>query len=138
MSCGQHCKCNSCDFDFHNGHSHHSGFSQMLCVACLTAFALPTESPWGARLGELIVVHRLVREVEVTHKKKPPRITYRLEASDEFVIAESAGEWGVAYPITHIICPHCGRKGTMALDFFHGQTCPKCRLGTLDCCEVMY
>jgi hypothetical protein len=110
----------------------------MLCLACLTEFALPTESPWGPRVGELIVVHRLVREVEVFHKKKPPRITYRLEASDEFLIAESAGEWGVDYPVGHMICPHCEREGTMALDFVHGQLCPKCRLGVVDRCEVQY
>lgn len=138
MSFGQHCACNSCDFVFYSGHSHHAGYNEMLCLACLTEFALPTESLWGPQVGELIMVHRLVWERKVVHKKKPPRFTARLEPTDEFLIAESAGEWGIHYPIDHLICPHCQRVGSMALDFAHGQGCPKCDGGIVECGQLTY
>jgi hypothetical protein len=58
MGMGQHCKCHLCDFDFWSGHSHHGGNSRVLCKACLAEFVLPTESPCGPQIGELIVLQK--------------------------------------------------------------------------------
>lgn len=138
MGMGQECQCKSCALMFLSGHSHHEGYSSILCKACVTEFALPTRSAWGPSIGELVLLHKLVREVKVHHKKKPPEITYRLEPTDEFVIAESAGEWGVIYPVSHMVCPNCESKGTMMLDFEDGQSCPKCGDGVMQCCEIEY
>lgn len=138
MGFGQYCKCRSCEFEFHGGHSHHEGKSWALCKVCLAEYALPTESPWGPRIGELIVLHKKIRESKRRHKKKPARVSYSYLATDEFLIAESAGEWGVNYPSEHLVCPCCESRGSMVLDFEDGQACPICHDGVLNCIAVQY
>jgi hypothetical protein len=138
MGMGQHCKCHLCEFDFWSGHSHHEGNSHVLCKVCLAEFVLPTESPWGPRIGELIVLHKMLRESTTFHKKKPPRTSFSYEPTGEFLIAESAGEWGVNYPMAHIVCPCCENIDSMVLDFEDGQHCPKCSDGILHCSAVEY
>ncbi len=135
----QHCKCDACDFEFSSGHSHHSGNSWALCTACLTDFALITESFWGPAVGELIVLQKVETVTKFNHKKKPPVVTYLYEPTDEFLIVEkSAGEYGVDYPTAHIVCPCCGLHDSLALDFTDQQACPKCKVGHLSCCSVIY
>ena len=132
------CHCQSCSFSFASGHSHHVGYSWALCTACMTDFVLPTENAWGPRIGEMIVLHKALRISTTTHKQKPPLITFNLEPTEEFLIAESAGEWGVTYPMEHMICPCCGSKGEMAQDFENGRHCPRCRDGILMCDLIEY
>lgn len=135
---GKNCKCHLCEFVFQSGHSHHEGNSCVLCKVCLAEFALPTESPWGPRIGELVVLHKILRTSKIYHKKKAPRLSVSYEATDEFLIAESAGEWGVNYPVAHMVCPSCANSGSMVLDFEDGQQCPKCGEGVLTCSAVEY
>ena len=138
MVMAQHCRCRRCAFDFFSGHSHHLGYSCALCTACLSEFALPTQSAWGPRPGELIVLHKLLRTFDVYHKKKPPRVHIHLEPTEEFLIAERAGEWGAYYPTAHLVCPCCQREGTIVLDLDGAQPCPKCSEGSLECWQIDY
>jgi len=138
MGMGQHCQCRLCEFVFQSGHSHHEGNSMVLCKVCLAEYALPTESPWGPRINELIVLHKVIRESKFHHKKKPPRVVFHFVATDEFLIAESAGKWGVNYPTEHMKCPCCESSGSMVLGFEDGQICPKCGDGVLECVVVEY
>jgi hypothetical protein len=138
MGMGQDCKCQLCEFQFQSGHSHHEGNSSVLCEVCLAEYALPTESPWGPRIGEIIFLYKVVRASKPHSKKKPPGAFFSYVSTDEFLIAESAGEWGVNYPIGHMVCPCCENKGSLVLDFEDGQHCPRCRDGVLKCCLVEY
>lgn len=138
MGMGQYSKCHLCQFEFWGGHSHHAGHSAALCVMCLTEFVLPTANPWGPEINELIVLHKVLRASKIQHKKKPPLISYSYQPTDEFLITESAGKWGVNYPIAHMVCPCCKGKGTLVLDFEDGQHCPKCRDGVLKFLAVTY
>lgn len=138
MGMGQRSECNLCEFVFFSGHSHHTGVSGAVCTSCLTEFALPTQSSWGPEIGEMIFLNQVVRDLKARHKKRPPIVTYRYEPTDEFLIAESAGAWGVVYPISHIRCPCCQKSGSLVLDFKEGQDCPKCHDGVLHCGQVLY
>jgi hypothetical protein len=104
---------------------------------CLAEFALPTEGPWGPQIGELVVLHKMRRTSKIYHKKKVPRMSVSYEATGAFLIAESAGEWGVN-PVAHMVCPCCANSGSMVLDFEDGQQYPKCGEGVLTCSAVEY
>lgn len=138
MGMGQHCVCNACDFEFSSGHSHHCGCSFAVCVACLDEFSLPTRSFWGPEIGELVILNKVNKVVTYRHKKKPPITTLTFEPTEEFLIAVSAGEWGVNYPIDHMCCPSCKRIGVIAIDFEDQRPCPKCRTGIIECSSVTY
>ncbi len=137
---GQRCQCNHCDFQFMAGHSHHAGASFAICLHCLTEFSLPTESPWGPAVGELIQLFQVHREWKVRHKKKPPVCQFRFEPTNEYLLAEpsGAGWFNVIYPIDTLTCPSCQQLHTLVLDFDDGASCPKCKQGTLQCHEVIY
>jgi hypothetical protein len=99
---------------------------------------LPTKSHWGPSDNELIVLHAAVRKQVYRHKKKPPREEVIATATDQFLIAEPAEEWGVDYPVEHIECPACKAVGRLALDFVDRQSCPKCKTGSLSCSWAIY
>jgi hypothetical protein len=91
---GQHAECDSCDFEFLGGHSHHAGCSNVVCIACLARFALPTDSHWGPNVGEMIFLCKIVGKFQSPHQVSPKKAPW-FEQTEEFLIAESAGEWGV-------------------------------------------
>ncbi len=134
---GWRCSCNVCDFVFMSGHSHHTGYSCVMCTSCLTRFALPTESAWGPDAGELIVLHQLVREESGDRTKNGPTVKTRLEPTSEFLIAEATDEGLVHYPISEVRCPSC-QSCSLALGFDDDDKCPHCESGVLRCSAVEY
>ncbi|MFZ5637136.1 MAG: hypothetical protein ACOY82_11215 [Pseudomonadota bacterium] len=137
MGFGQWCKCNRCDFDFMSGHSHHSGSSKAICTACFSFFSLPTENIWGPRVGELIVLHRLLVTAE---DRQDALRAYQANSvpTDAFIVIEKSDGVGVRYPMERVSCPDCLSHGTVAIDFDDGQTCPQCTVGMLDCGRIEY
>ena len=138
MGMGQQCNCNLCDFVFFSGHSHHEGSSNAMCLGCQTRFALPTASPWGPAVAELIELHIQEKKVTFRHKKKPPQVEVLHKPTGVYLLAEPGKRWGVHYPIETLDCPSCHRAGSLVLDFEEGQACPSCRLGVLACSAVEY
>lgn len=137
---GQRCHCAGCGFQFLAGHSHHAGASFAVCLHCLAEFSLPTSSPWGPHEGELIQLFQVRREWFVRHKKKPPVCQFRHEPTSEYLLVEaSVTEPGrVLYPIETLTCPCCHTPHKLVLDFENGATCPKCKVGNLQCDVVEY
>lgn len=137
---GQDCRCSCCDFGFMGGHSHHEGASSAVCLHCLTEFSLPTESPWGPEVGELIQLFQVRREWFVRHKKKPSICQFHYEPTSEYLLTEASVSYPgmVVYPIETITCPNCHTPSGLVMAFENGATCPKCKRGKLQCSAVMY
>ena len=129
---GQHAFCDCCSFRFDGGHSHHTGQSECICVACMTVFVCPTKSVWGPQAGEVIALCR----ISVTGKRRRHKLKIA-ETGTTFVAERislgdsgNAATDGVRYPIETVQCPEC-RAFSLALGFHDGDLCPKCRTGTI-------
>jgi hypothetical protein len=122
MGLSSHCR--KCDFRFASGHSHHTGSSSALCVACLADFVLPTRSPWGPSLGEVIELHRQTKA--------------GLVGTEEIFEAVRGEHGGVHYALEETACPDCKTKGSLATYFLHDTLCPVCKRGRLWSDLVIY
>ncbi len=105
----------------------------------MTRFELPTKSPWGPEVAELIELHTVQKSLTYKHKHKRPKVEWRLEPTGEHLLVEPIeGSTLVNYPIQEITCPACKRHGELALDFETGEDCPECKQGKLICTPVIY
>jgi hypothetical protein len=131
---GQHARCNECSFSFFGGHSHHIGYSPCICLSCLSEFGCPTQSPWGARIGETI---ELVRFRTTGKRKKqkteqvPTGVSFIVEQDKALQIDNRIISYLVRYPIETVPCPDCDRF-SLSLGFEGGEICPKCKRGIVN------
>jgi hypothetical protein len=143
---GQRCTCDSCEFEFSSGHSHHTGAADAVCTQCDARFCLPTKSAWGPDFDELIELHT-VRKEQVKHrgrKKHLPRLQEVREPAGQHIMAVPIAVEGLPYPRVHYVavdeleCTNCKSKGRIVLDFSQRDACPRCKSGRLQCIEVLY
>jgi hypothetical protein len=125
--------CPRCLFMFCGGHSHHLGASRIICIECLSEFALYTESEWGPRAEErveLVLVHTVERRLGIDGKPRNARIQHS-DPTGAYVIAVRSASTSeqefeyVDYPVSDIACPHCD-NAFLQLDFEPGDQCPEC------------
>jgi hypothetical protein len=146
VSCGQHCTCDSCEFEFHSGHSHHTGVANAVCIRCDSRYCLPTKSYWGPDFDELIEVNS-VRKEPVKHrgrKKREPWFREVREPTGQHIMAVAKPVEGLPFPriayvgVDELECAACKSKGCVVLDLGEGDACPRCKTGKLRCTEIQY
>ena len=145
----QHANCTRCSFEFHGGHSHHTGSSCALCVSCLAAYSLTTENPWGPAVGERL--HLLLGGTATRRKKRKrnrlvDRVYHDPPLDTGVYITTLAGETKTAgedeftdviYPIENVACPQCS-KMTVVLGFDADDQCPECGEQSLELHAIIY
>lgn len=142
----QHCTCNSCEFEFYSGHSHHTGAADAVCTQCDARYCLPTKSSWGPDFDELIELHATHME-PVRHRGRKKHIPWSEEVRDstgQHIMAVPIAVDGLPYPrvayigVDELECTTCKSKGHIVLDFTQGDACPRCKTGKLKCDDVIY
>lgn len=135
MSSGHSYKCDSCNFTFWSGWSHHERGDACVCRACGEMFRIVSLiSCWGPSPGELL---------PVMHMKRSGKRGVRVDAIDtgmrvQAEAVENEGKFKlVRLPIGDIRCHKCTGELTQSLSI--GEPCPKCHQGhILHQGEVIY
>lgn len=136
---GQEATCSNCDFQFLGGHSHHTGESICICLSCCTEFACPTESNWGAEIGETIALIQIVRETNgriAESMRRSTGITFVAERG-ESISFRGREDFLVHYPLETVPCPHCGSR-CLTGGFEQGSACPRCKVGQIETSGIEY
>jgi len=146
MSFGQHCSCDSCEFEFLSGHSHHTGAGDAVCTQCDARYCLPSKSSWGPDFDELVELHSTHAE-PVRHRGRRKNILYHnvvREPTGQHILAVRIEVEGLPYPrvafagVDELECTTCKSRGSIVLDFNQSDACPRCKTGKLKCEEVTY
>lgn len=138
-SMGQHVTCPKCEFSFFGGHSHHTGASTCVCLACMELYHCPTKSEWGPVIGEDI---QLFRVISFGKRKKtrteflPTGVTFTAEQGEAFQLGERT-TYLVHYPIDSIACPVCN-QAALCFGFQNGDVCPKCKTESVRIDQIEY
>ena len=123
-------RCDSCDFDFCSGWSHHSAGQHVVCRNCATHFSLGGgESEWGTKQGERLQLltfdgeHDLPTGVFITVQEKDSQIA---------LLQEQDGVSRLEF--VSVACPQCCAIDSIAQWFDENEKCPKCKEGTMQRC----
>jgi hypothetical protein len=143
MSSGQRCTCDSCDFEFWSGHSHHEGASNLVCTNCDARYCLPTKSIWGAESDEMIELNTVTYEPrkQRARKKYLPMVTRVRKPSGQYILAVSSGAphfWITYDGVAELSCMTCRSVGLIVQDVDSGDACPRCKTGKIECVKAFY
>lgn len=123
---GHSYKCDSCDFEFCSGWSHHAGGQFLVCPSCASQYILGDgQSQWDPREGETLRLLKVGLEtVEPTEASTVIHVLPR--ANDE--------EWDgvVRLDIGTLRCPQCNNQESLIQEFDEDQCCPACQEGTIE------
>ncbi|ADG69038.1 hypothetical protein Plim_3224 [Planctopirus limnophila DSM 3776] len=120
-------RCDSCDFTFCSGWSHHSAGQHVVCSNCAAHFILGEgQSEWGAKIGEQLQLLTVDGEHDVP---TGVFITVLERNSENAHLPEKYGVSRLAFdPVS---CPHCESLGSLRQWFDENASCPKCYSGTI-------
>jgi len=143
VSADQGCNCDTCDFEFYSGHSHHVGASNLVCTQCDARYCLPTKSAMGPDFDEMIELNVETHEPckQRGRKKKEPAYKRVRRPLGQYVLALSTGapQFGVRYEgVEELKCATCDSKGLIVQNFKPGDPCPRCKRGKIKCIQVTY
>lgn len=146
---GQHVSCTDCAFEFFGGHDHHAGAARVVCVSCLSRFALCTKSEWGPSVGEQIPLFltATAQRLPSPNKKRHVTLVPLDTPSDTGAVVhvsegppETIGDHTFAaaiYEIESVQCPTCDQC-TLRMGFANDDLCPECETGKLEMGGIMY
>lgn len=112
-------KCDNCSFEFCSVLDHATKQMNILCVACLSRYAIVHNSPYGGEPGDRLNIWKNSRKGKQTL------------TSQTISIVEYPSEEGlVCYLIDEVSCPTCD-EFEMVMGFEDGDVCPRCKKGKL-------
>lgn len=120
-------RCDSCDFEFCSGWSHHSAGQHVVCSSCATHFTLGGgQSEWGTKKGERLQLLTFDGEHDV------PTGVFVTVLEKDSEIANLQEQDGVSrLEFEPVSCPQCDRHDSLKQWFDENASCPKCRIGTI-------
>jgi hypothetical protein len=117
-------KCSDCDFEWCSGWSHHAGGQFLICRTCGTQIlAGGGASCWRPKAGEQLQLFCWLDD--------------KLQPSGVFVSAPATvpisedGVFMFTDSLPDLTCPHCHATKTVTDHLQAGETCPKCKRGSV-------
>ncbi|MDC0284681.1 hypothetical protein OAK85_04935 [Mariniblastus sp.] len=119
--------CDTCDFEFCSGWSHHAADQFMVCNHCGCDYVLAGgDSCWGTQEGERLQLFAFDGENDVA----TGCFTTVRDKSDDMANAQMID--GVSrLQLAPLQCPNCNKTDTMLQSFNDGDPCPRCDGGRI-------
>lgn len=123
---GHNYECDSCDFEFCSGWSHHAGGQFLVCPSCASQYILGDgQSEWGPRDGEKLRLIELC--VDTYQPTQMSSVIHILPRADE-------EEWDgvVRLDVGDLRCPKCEPHEKLIQEFNENAECPQCHDGKIE------